>query len=182
LPADCLGRRHWHCGRIIEAEPSREVERHQIVVTQVLGRAQQTSGVGFLPDTIAGDFDQVIAAQQLGSAELGGGEVEPFDLSNDVEDAVGLALGDAGAIGAMAPLVPAPARVLVVVLGIGAGNVRVAIAPGNAESVEDVALAPADGGLNRRSGDIAHRIRCRTRGGHGSACGADKCCAGGRKY
>ena len=67
-------------------------------------------------------------------------------------------------------------------IGIGAIEVLLTVSPADAELTEDVDLAAVDGGLDRRSGDIAHRTRWRTLGGHGSARGVDKCCAGWEKH
>jgi hypothetical protein len=88
--------------------------------------------------------------QGFGDEAFGGLEIEPFHLHRDVENTVRFLLGDAGAEGAAGPRVKAPRGVMVVVIGIGAGDMRPALAPGNAEHIENIGLAAFDRGADIR--------------------------------
>ena len=92
-----------------------------------------------------------MTVEQLGDGDLGGFEIDRLDLHHDIENAV--RLRDAGAEGPVFFEVPLPARVLVVVVGVRAVDVRPAVAPGDAERVEDLGLVALDRGADRRRRD-----------------------------
>jgi len=68
------------------------------------------------------------------------------DLHYDVE--YRMRTVDTAAVGARLALVPAPRGMIVSMLTVGAGDVRLALAPLDPQRVEHVALAPLDGGAN----------------------------------
>ena len=80
------------------------------------------------------DLDQIVAAEDLGDTQLGRLELDALDPHDDVEDRVRSL--DAGAVGPGLPLMPAPGRVLIGVIGIGAGYVLCAALPRDAERCE----------------------------------------------
>ena len=95
---------------------------------------QQAGGVHPLA---AFGLDQIMAAENVGDPQLGGLEVDPFDLFDDLEDRVPATLRDARTEGSRLALVPAPGGVLIRVIGIGAGDVRCAVLPRDPQGCED---------------------------------------------
>src|SRR5689334_13068181 len=68
---------------------------------------------------------------------------------------------DAGADGARAALVPAPARMLVDMAEIRAADMRPPVAPLDSQRGEDVCLAAGDRGLDRLGRDVTVAIHGR---------------------
>jgi hypothetical protein len=72
--------------------------------------------------------DQIVELQDLGDPQLGRIELETFDMHHHHEDRM---WANAGAVSATLALVPAPRRVLVVVVRIRTVDVRRAVLPGD---------------------------------------------------
>ena len=128
-----------------------EVSPWQICVGALDRRLQQRDRIGALA-TFAGalGLDEIGSADHLADAHLGVLEGHAFGLGDHVKDAV--ALLDAGAERLRLLRVPAPI-VGAAVLRVGAGDVRPAAAPVDAEAVQDRFLVT----LDRRFDVLANR-------------------------
>jgi hypothetical protein len=150
-PADGQSRRHQHLvGR--HAEPVTEVCTCELIITLIGRRLEQARRVHRLDPSAA--LDQISAAENLGDAQLGRGEVEALGLHDDVEDRVPAPL-DARAIRPRLGPVPAPGRVVIGMSGVWAADVRRAVLPGDPERVEHFRLAAFDRRLKRLGRDVA---------------------------
>ena len=95
----------------------REVGAREVVVVLVGWRPEQACRSHRLL-ALASRPDQVVAAEDLGNAQLGRLEVDALEVHDDVEDRV--SAFDARAVGARPALIPAPGWIVVSMLRIGA--------------------------------------------------------------
>src|SRR3712207_5333106 len=108
----------------------------------MLGRwLQKPLGIARPRLLAARHLDEVISTEDLRYAELGGLERQALHMHDHVEDAVRLI--DAAAERMALVGVEAPVRIIILMPSIGAADVRSALAPGNAQGVENVGLSTA---------------------------------------
>lgn len=142
------------------AEAVSEIRDRQIIVAVFRRGVQEAGGVRRLVFTTPADL--IVPAKQVRDMNFRPVEIDAGDLHHDIKNIVSLC---ADAERSRLCCIPTPRRVSVGMIAIRTGDVRSAIAPADAEFVENVGLASLD---RHADVDSAH-VALGTAGHHGTS-------------